>query len=74
MEWVEDEAVVLHAESGELHYLNRAAALVYALILEHGFDEGMAQADRQFGSDPGYVADRDGLIADMVERGLLLDD
>lgn len=51
VEWVEDEAVILDTRMHELHYLNAAAAYVYALILEHGFDAAMADLRSRFEED-----------------------
>ena len=74
VEWVEGEAVVLDSKSGELHYLNGSAAVLYALMLEHGFEQAMSESDRLFGDQPGFEEERTELLRVMVERGLLLDD
>jgi hypothetical protein len=74
VEWVDEEAVVLHPETGELHYLNPSAALVYALIQEFGYERGLEELIR---SHPDAASDQEGLqrlIADMLERGLLVND
>lgn len=73
VEWVEGEAVVLNRESGELHYLNGTAALVFALIQEHGFDEGMAEVRERFGSSEKVEGDLGALVDDMKEKGILVD-
>ncbi len=74
VEWVEGEAVVLDRESGELHYLNGTAALVFALIQEHGFDGAMEEVRSRFGSTEQVQGDLDGLVSDMKEKGILVDD
>jgi hypothetical protein len=74
VEWVDDEAVVLDPATGELHYLNRSAALIYALILEHGYERGMKEAATMFEGDSGFGEGSAVLVAEMVERGLLIDD
>lgn len=74
VEWVDGEAVVLDPLSGQLHYLNPAAALVYALVQEHGYDEAIANLEADYATG---TALRDGLpelLEDMKERGLLVDD
>ena len=73
IEWVDDEAVVLDPETGELHYLNAPAALIFGLILEHGFEGAMEQARTMFSGEPAFEKDLPGLLEDMVERGLLVD-
>lgn len=37
VEWIDDEAVVLDKATGEIHYLNPSAALVFALLSEVGY-------------------------------------
>ena len=71
VEWVEQEAVVLDPESGLLHYLNPTAALVYALILEHGFDDAMQELERTYADNPGMKEELPALLEEMVEQGLL---
>ena len=73
VEWVDDEAVVLNPETGDLHYLNAQAAIVYALILEHGYEGGLTEARRMFRAERGFEGQLAELLADMVERGLLVD-
>ena len=73
VEWVGDEAVVLDKASGDLHYLNPPAALVYALIQEHGYDAGLAELRRLHGGSPTLDEDLPGLLEDMVARGLLVE-
>ena len=73
VEWVDNEAVVLDPETSELHYLNAPAALVFALIQEHGFEGGL----RALHGAQGVTAeDREvkELLDDMIEKGLLVDD
>lgn len=73
VEWVDDEAVVLNPDTGQIHYLNPPAALVYALILEHGYEDAMQELNGILGSDrvSRDVAD---LTQDMVARGILVDE
>ena len=74
VEWVDDEAVVLDEESTRLHYLNPAAAAVFALISEFGFDQAVERVRASFGDKPFENGEFDALVADMVDKGLLLDD
>ncbi|MDQ3983048.1 MAG: PqqD family peptide modification chaperone [Actinomycetota bacterium] len=74
VEWVEGEAVVLNRDSGELHYLNGPAALVFALIQEHGYDDALTQLRERFGAAESMPEELDGLIEDMVEKEILVDD
>jgi hypothetical protein len=75
VEWVDDEAVVLDTQSGLLHYLNAPAALVYALILEHGFEEAIARVGSlNTGAGPPDRNELTQLVEDMKERGLLIDE
>jgi hypothetical protein len=73
VEWVGDEAVVLDTDTKELHYLNTPAAIAFALIEEKGYPEALAQLRARF---TGETIDEDveKLVAEMVERGLLVDD
>lgn len=73
VEWVEGEAVVLNRESGELHYLNGTAALVFALIQEHGYDGAMKEVRERFGSTEKVEGDLKELVSDMKEKGILVD-
>ncbi|HYO61024.1 MAG TPA: PqqD family peptide modification chaperone [Actinomycetota bacterium] len=73
VEWVEGEAVVLNRGSGELHYLNGTAALVFALIQEHGYDGAMKEVRERFGSTEQVEGDLGALVADMKEKGILVD-
>ncbi len=73
VEWVDDEAVVLNPETGQIHYLNAPAALVYALILEHGYDGALQQLRENFASQDVSV-DVGELSEHMVAIGLLVDD
>jgi PqqD family protein of HPr-rel-A system len=74
VEWVDDEAVVLDSESGQVHYLNSSAAFVYASILEHGFDEAVARLERSQGTSPGFPEQLSTFLDEMKEKGLILDD
>ena len=73
VEWVEGEAVVLNRESGELHYLNGPAALVFTLIQEHGYDGAMKEVRERFGSTEKVEGDLTDLVSDMKEKGILVD-
>lgn len=74
VEWVEGEAVVLNRESGELHYLNGTAALVFALMQEHGYDGAMEEVRNRFGSTGQVEGDLKELLSDMKEKGILVDE
>ncbi|MDQ3915862.1 MAG: hypothetical protein M3323_11140 [Actinomycetota bacterium] len=74
VEWVEGEAVVLNRDSGELHYLNGPAALVFALIQEHGYDGAMREVYERFGTADGMREELDELIKDMLEKQILVDE
>jgi hypothetical protein len=74
VEWVEGEAVVLNRDSGELHYLNGPAALVFALIQERGYDGALRELYERFGAADGMKEELDGLIKDMLEKKILVDD
>jgi hypothetical protein len=73
VEWVGDEAVVLDTQTKELHYLNTTAAIAFALIEEKGYPEALAELRTRF---TGETVDEDveKLVADMVAKGLLVDD
>ena len=74
VEWVDDEAVALDMETNRLHYLNPPAALVYALILEHGYEEGLKQLRpvvEAGGVDDGELPD---LLESMAQVGLLIEE
>lgn len=73
VEWVDDEAVVLDAETGRIHYLNPPAALFYALTLEHGYEAALGQLQETFGPEK-VSTDVAALTDDMVARGILIDE
>ena len=73
VEWVDDEAVVLNPASSELHYLNPSAALVFALVLEYGFEEAMSRVESTFNESTELEEELEGLIAELVKKGLLTD-
>ena len=73
MEWVDDEAVVLDPDSQELHYLNPTAALFFALVQEHGYEEARRSFESRF-QIPNVGEELDTLIAQMRDGGLLVDD
>lgn len=74
VEWVGDEAVVLREDRGTVHYLNRQAALVYALILEHGEEEAKRELGRLYRDAPKLLVDTEAIIRTMVDMGLLVDE
>ncbi len=74
VEWVEGEAVVLNRDSGELHYLNGPAALVFALIQEHGYEGALREVYERFGTADGMREELDELIKDMLEKQILVDE
>ncbi|HVM35200.1 MAG TPA: hypothetical protein VM784_07650 [Actinomycetota bacterium] len=74
VEWIEDEAIVLDTHSGELHYLNPPAALVYALIAESGYPNTLQALERHRADLYALHDALDELIEGMVDKGLLLDD
>lgn len=73
VEWVEGEAVVLNRDSGELHYLNGTAALVFALMQEHGVEKALTEVRERFGSTEQVEGDLAELLSDMKEKGILVD-
>jgi hypothetical protein len=74
VEWVDDEAVVLDSGGGLLHYLNRPAALTYALILEHGHEDAMRRLEELFGGSPHFEQEVDALIEELRDKGLIIDE
>jgi hypothetical protein len=74
IEWVDQEAVVLDQSSGRIHYLNPQAAVVYALVLEHGYDSAMVELRSRFGNRPELDEQVSELVQEMVQAGLLVDD
>lgn len=73
VEWVEDEAVVLHPETGELHYLNPQAALILALIEEEGYEAALVSLKKRFPDASTLDDDVAAAVDDMVSRGILVD-
>ena len=73
VEWVDDEAVVLNPETSRLHYLNPPAALLYALILEHGYESALAEVAR-LPKETDVDKELPGLVEKMLEAGLLIND
>jgi hypothetical protein len=74
VEWVDEEAVVLDTETGNLHYLNGPAAKVYAFIAEYGYEQGLAELGKEHADTPNFKEELDDVLNDMVEKGLLVDD
>jgi hypothetical protein len=73
VEWIDDEAVVLDPSTEELHYLNGPAALVYALILEHGFDRGLEEVRSIYGADSEIEKGISECLEGLADKGLLVD-
>jgi hypothetical protein len=73
IEWVGDEAVVLEPKSGQLHYLNPSAALIFGLISEVGGERAVEELKRSFADVPNFDSELVHAIRDMVEKGLLTD-
>ena len=74
VEWVDDEAVVLDAATGKLHYLNPPAALFYALVLEHGFEPAVERVRQMYDGDRSTDEELSQMIEQMSENGLLTDE
>jgi hypothetical protein len=74
VEWVEGEAVILDPQSGELHYLNESSALLFALIQERGSQAAVAEIRERFSGEPNLGTQLESAIADMLEKGLLVDE
>ena len=73
VEWIDNEAVVLDPSTEELHYLNGPAALVYALILEHGFDRGMEEVRSIYGAESEIEKGIEDCLEGLADKGLLVD-
>ena len=73
VEWIDDEAVVLDPSTEELHYLNGPAALVYALILEHGFDRGLKEVRSIYGTENEIEKGIADCLEGLADKGLLVD-
>jgi hypothetical protein len=74
IEWLGDEAVVLDPKRNQLHYLNPPAALVYALILEHGYRSGLEHLLRSRPDGSQLQEELPDLLEKMLEQGLLVDE
>jgi len=73
VEWIDDEAVVLDPSTEELHYLNAPAALLYALILEHGFDRGLEELRGIYGAESEVEEGIAECLEGLADKGLLVD-
>ena len=73
VEWIDDEAVVLDPSTEELHYLNGPAALLYALILEHGFDRGLEELRGIYGAESEVEEGIAECLEGLADKGLLVD-
>lgn len=71
IQWIGDEAVVLDEDSGQLHYLNSTAAVILAMLLEHGEEKtaGML-AEAYEGAHPNEE-DLTEVLADLREKGVV---
>ena len=74
IEWVDEEAVVLDSDTGDLHYLNGPAAKVFAFIGEYGYEKGLEELEKQHGDLPNFKDEVQDVVNDMVEKGLLVAD
>lgn len=74
VEWVEDEAVVLNPRSGELHYLNPPAALVFAAISEYGYEQGIRHVKETQSGVEALDEEIEATVETMLNKGLLVDD
>jgi len=75
VEWVDDEAVALNPENGRIHYLNPAAALFYALVLENGYEGAMRELRKNYKVRfRKKKKELEFLIHNMKEQGLLIDE
>ena len=74
VEWVDEEAVVLDSDTGDLHYLNGPAAKVFAFIGEYGYDQALKELEKQHGDTPNFKEELQDVLKDMVEKGLLVDE
>ncbi len=71
VEWVENEAVILDPKTTEVHYLNTSAALTYAYVLEFGVEGALEKLRTEHADAP--EEEIRALVADLVERGILID-
>lgn len=64
---------MLDPESGQLHYLNPPAALVFALIGEVGYEQALEELRRSYGHVSALAEDVRGVVNDLREKRLLVD-
>lgn len=74
VEWVDDEAVVLNPDTGELHYLNPPAALVFAAISEYGYQQGIRHVKETQTDAETIDEEIEATVETMLNKGLLVDD
>lgn len=72
VEWVDDEAVVLDQETGQLHYLNRSAAVILALVLEHDRN-ALGKLIDLHGDNADIREEFHRVVEEMVDKDLLED-
>lgn len=73
VEWVDSEAVALDPATGELHYLNDAAALTYALIQELGYESALADLNARYEEDSPFLLALPDLVEGLVAKRLLIE-
>ena len=73
VEWIDDEAVVLDPSTEELHYLNAPAALLYGLILEHGYERGLEELRSIYGAESEIEKGIEDCLEGLADKGLLVD-
>ena len=64
---------MLNPANQELHYLNPTAAIFFALVQEHGYEEARKSFESQF-DIPNIGEEVDAMVAQMVDEGILVDD
>lgn len=72
VEWIDDEAVALDSTTSDVHYLNPTAAIVLALIQEHGYAAGLAEVRHLYGDEPQVREELPRLLEEMAEKGILV--
>ena len=70
IEWVDDEAVVLNQETGQLHYLNSSAAVILAVVIEYD-DQALDKLIELYGDNPEMREEYGKVLGDLVEKNLL---
>ena len=73
IEWIDQEAVVLDEETGQLHYLNTSAALSLALVLEHGKEGALSALLRDQEDNSSITDEFTRVIDDLMQKNILTD-